>query len=227
MAATLKEEDLLIVRKDADGNPVIRMPITRVENVEGGVASVNNTKPDDKGNINLIDLVYPVGSIYMSASAASPATLFGGTWKALDEGRVLIGANDSYTAGSTGGEATHTLTTNEMPSHTHSASSDSQGWHQHSVSVTSSGSVSIPIYRNMTEDDTDYYGVPTRVAGQWRNGSTSSSGTYSASVSTSGSATTGGNGTHSHNITVANSGGGQAHNNMQPYLAVYMWERTA
>ena len=68
---------------------------------------------------SIIDIVYPVGSIYMSVNAADPSTLFSGTsWEKL-EGRFLLGSNSTYTNGSTGGEATHTLTYNEMPQHTH------------------------------------------------------------------------------------------------------------
>ena len=66
----------------------------------------------------LLDVVYPVGAIYMSVSEISPATLFGGTWERI-QNRFLLAAASSYTAGNTGGEATHTLTANEMPSHTH------------------------------------------------------------------------------------------------------------
>lgn len=68
---------------------------------------------------SIIDIVYPIGSIYMSVNAADPSTLFSGTsWEKL-EGRFLLGSNSTYTPGSTGGEATHTLTYNEMPKHTH------------------------------------------------------------------------------------------------------------
>lgn len=68
---------------------------------------------------SLIDIVYPVGSIYMSVNAADPSTLFSGTsWEKL-EGRFLLGSNSTYKPGSTGGEATHALTTSEMPKHTH------------------------------------------------------------------------------------------------------------
>lgn len=68
---------------------------------------------------SLIDIVYPIGSIYMSVNAADPSTLFSGTsWEKL-EGRFLLGSSSTYTLGSTGGEATHTLTQNEMPKHTH------------------------------------------------------------------------------------------------------------
>ena len=66
----------------------------------------------------LFDIVYPVGSIYMSVSSTSPASLFGGTWEQI-QNRFLLAAGSSYTAGNTGGEATHTLTANEIPSHTH------------------------------------------------------------------------------------------------------------
>ncbi len=62
---------------------------------------------------------YPIGAIYQSTVSTSPATLFGGTWAAVG-GRMLIGADETYAAGSTGGEATHTLTTAELASHQHS-----------------------------------------------------------------------------------------------------------
>lgn len=62
--------------------------------------------------------IYPVGSIYMSVNATSPASLFGGTWEQLKD-RFLLAAGDTYAAGSTGGEATHTLTVDEMPQHGH------------------------------------------------------------------------------------------------------------
>lgn len=68
---------------------------------------------------SIIDIIYPVGSIYMSVNAADPSTLFSGTsWEKL-EGRFLLGSDSTYKPGSTGGEATHTLTYDEMPKHTH------------------------------------------------------------------------------------------------------------
>ena len=64
-----------------------------------------------------VDLIYPVGSIYMSVNSTSPATLFGGTWEQIKD-TFLLGSG-SYTLGATGGEATHTLTVEEMPTHNH------------------------------------------------------------------------------------------------------------
>lgn len=69
---------------------------------------------------SIIDIVYPVGSIYMSVNEADPSKLFSGTsWEKL-EGRFLLGSSSTYDNGATGGEATHTLTFSEMPTHRHS-----------------------------------------------------------------------------------------------------------
>lgn len=71
----------------------------------------------------LVDLIYPVGSIYISTVSTNPATLFGhGTWMQTARGRVLIGEGTSdqpFNAGDSGGESKHLLTTDEMPLHNH------------------------------------------------------------------------------------------------------------
>ena len=72
--------------------------------------------------VNLLDIVYPIGSIYQSMSATSPASTVGGTWTQLKT--FLYG---STTAKQTGGEATHRLVVNEMPSHTHHMSAKPAG----------------------------------------------------------------------------------------------------
>ena len=77
----------------------------------------------------VFDVVYPVGSIYMSVNNVNPATLFGGTWEKI-EGKFLLGASSGHSLGETGGAekvnytpsgsvGNHTLTAAEMPSHTH------------------------------------------------------------------------------------------------------------
>lgn len=72
---------------------------------------------------NLLNLIYPIGSIYLSISAANPETLFGGTWERIAQGQTLVGVNSSDTdfnaAGKTGGEKAHILTIPEMPAHNH------------------------------------------------------------------------------------------------------------
>lgn len=64
--------------------------------------------------VNLMDIVYPIGSIYQSMSVTSPASTIGGTWTKINT--FLYGAD---TVGQTGGERTHTLTIVEMPTHAH------------------------------------------------------------------------------------------------------------
>ena len=61
---------------------------------------------------------FPIGYIYLSTVYINPSTYFGGTWEAIKD-RFLLTAGNTYGAGSTGGEANHTLTVNEMPSHGH------------------------------------------------------------------------------------------------------------
>jgi hypothetical protein len=63
---------------------------------------------------------FPIGYIYLSTSNVNPGQLFGGTWKPIKD-RFLLLAGDTYKGGQTGGEATHKLTINEMPTHKHEA----------------------------------------------------------------------------------------------------------
>ena len=143
----------------------------------------------------------PVGNIYQSTNATSPAELFGGTWEEMPAGRVLLAQGQSdwgtnYTAGSTGGEATHQLTVGELPSHGHTGSTNTTGAHTHSYTWRS------------------YQG--------W-NGSKSASSVWQDTATNNTSSA----GNHSHSITISNTGSNQAHNNIQPYIAVYFWKRTA
>ena len=136
----------------------------------------------------LFDIVYPVGSIYMSVSSTSPATLFGGTWERIQD-RFLLAAGSSYTAGNTGGEAAHTLTVNEIPSHTHGLRANTAWGESEALAPWA-----------------QYFG---------------SNILYDVGAS-------GGTITTSYYYDVAQpAGGGGSHNNMPPYLAVYMWKRTA
>ena len=67
---------------------------------------------------SVIDMVYPVGAIYMSVNSTNPGNLFGGKWEQIKD-RFMLACGDTYAAGSTGGEAEHTLTVDEMPTHDH------------------------------------------------------------------------------------------------------------
>ena len=156
--------------------------------------------------------IYPVGSIYMSTVSTNPATLFGfGTWEAMPEGRVLLAQGKSswgttYNAGSTGGEATHQLTVGELPSHGHSASTNN---------VNQNGNIGWL----QAGKDYDFSGV---FATSYKNhganvGNGESTGVWNCIFDS----------THSHNVTINNTGSNQSHNNLQPYISVYIWKRTA
>ena len=88
---------------------------------------------------DLLNRVYPVGSIYMSVVNVSPASFLGGTWQAIEQGRMLMAAGSSWQAGTTGGAAYHTLTVREMPAHDHSAVETAAGGHTHGASTGSAG----------------------------------------------------------------------------------------
>ena len=75
---------------------------------------------------SLLDLNYPIGCIYLSVNNTNPATFLGGTWAQIKD-VFLLGAGDTYSNGATGGEATHTLTIDEMPAHTHEYTTNNRG----------------------------------------------------------------------------------------------------
>lgn len=129
------------------------------------------------------NLIYPVGSIYMSTDSTDPSLLFGGTWEQLKD-TFLLAAGQTYSAGAIGGEATHTLTTTEMPAHD-----------GHIANTPSGGDLKAYLSKSTLTS----YGSIGR--GWWE---ISGSEAYPVSQSR---------------------GSGDAHNNMPPYLVVYMWKR--
>lgn len=130
--------------------------------------------------------LYPVGSIYMSVNSASPASLFGGTWEQLQD-RFLLAAGSTYSAGSTGGEETHTLTVKEMPTHRHNSVKVADNYLTAWASENSGNSKGFELSNLFKQNLND--------------GMNKFAGDYS--------------------------GDGAAHNNMPPYLSVYMWKRVS
>ena len=173
-------------------------------------ASVDTTQ-------KILNMIYPVGSIYMSVNNVSPATFIGGTWTALTD-RVLIGAGSSYAVNATGGATTHThtsaahthttaghtLTVNEMPSHTHATYGQ--------VPRINDSSVSGDTYGHTSQQSWWFRSVAGEVKYAGGGASHSHGNTGSTTPGNTGSTTPGNTGSSS---------------NLPPYLAVYMWKRTA
>lgn len=247
---------------------------------------------------DLLNRVYPVGSIYMSAVNVSPASFLGGTWQAIEQGRMLMAAGSSWQAGTTGGAAYHALTVAEMPAHDHSATETAAGGHTHGASTGSSGAHShsgstnnagnhyhtgttssagghshtrgsmniTGTFDGNVDDDNkggksgafyttgrqiygangdDMGGVIGFDASRSWTGSTSWDGDHTHSLSTSWAgehahglsiASAGAHthsvaiaaaGAHTHAITIGRTGSGAAFSILPPYVAVYMWRRTA
>lgn len=159
-------------------------------------------------NTFLLDTVYPKGSIYMSTENVSPASFLGGTWNPINN-VFLLAQGSSYSAGGTGGSANVTLTESQMPKHSHkipslSGSTGSGGGHDHRISGdhdAGKGSYGWSVHDH-TSGAQAYVGYTNWV------------GDHTHSVTT-------------NEATSGEKGSSAAHDNMPPYLTVYMWKRTA
>ena len=143
--------------------------------IDEGIA--NAVKKSD-----LLNLIYPVGSIYMSVNNTNPANLFGGKWEQIKD-RFLLACGDTYSNGSTGGEAKHTLTVDEMPAHNHAMNNNNGAGNSTGYAVLNGW--------ELVHGDENYWNF------------------------------------NNPNMWTSYKGGSQPHNNMPPYLAVYIWQRTA
>lgn len=151
--------------------------------------------------ISILQSAFPVGAIYTSVVSTSPAVLFGfGTWEAI-EGKFLLSADITHTAGTTGGNFSHTITTSEMPSHTHT--------------ISATESYTLDNYTDesgVIEASTETY---SPILGKSISTSSETSTEQTVTVE---SATT---------YTAGSTGSGTAMDITPPYLSVYMWKRTA
>lgn len=130
-----------------------------------------------KNNEDIFLNIYKIGDIYITTNSENPADRFGGQWEQI-KGRFLLAADDStYKIGTIGGEATHSLSINELPSH------------EHPYITVSSIQFDLNNYNMASGFNVQNEG--TGIA-------------YTNAV-----------------------GGNQAHNNMPPYMTVYVWKRVS
>ena len=166
---------------------------TKADSATNAINAENANKIKKNNNeyitfADMLNLIYPIGSIYISVNDIDPSGLFGGTWEQLTETFLFAAStigksNPTYPANGNSyntaknGEATHTLTVKEIPSH------------RHTISRISKQVESGTSYSRITLDGTEL--SYTNYTGGDENGNT------------------------------------VPHNNMPPYLTVYMWKRIA
>lgn len=149
------------------------------------VNSIITVDSPSSDNLNF-DKIYPVGSVFINVSDTNPTNLFGGSWERFAKGRTLVGLDEDQTEFSTtlktGGEKTHNLTINEMPTHRHD---------------------------NLYGDN-----------GVRRGAGYNTSSQHNGIINEMGQADW-------ESLHTGETGGNSAHNNLQPYITVYMWVRIA
>ena len=188
--ALLREE---LAKKIAELEKIVSDNKSELNNkIENNKTSILNLTNKENSN-NVFLKTYPVGSIYISTSSANPSTIYGGTWERYRQGKTLVGLNEGEpgfnTINKTGGEKTHTLTINEMPSHNHNLGGHTFLWGENvgTVNIKNANAEAGTTSQNRLYTYQNQYG--------WAN-------------------------------TLVN-GGSQPHNNLQPYITVYMWKRTS
>ena len=136
------------------------------ETTISAIAENSYVKDGDEIKQLIFEMTHPIGSIIYTSNSANPSTyLGGGTWTQI-EGRFLLGASSSYAAGSTGGSATHTLTVNELPSHTHGLNYNN---YKSLTSSTSEADTSLARPASYTYNFTDEVGTLSTGSGAAHN----------------------------------------------------------
>ena len=200
----------------------------------GSWGKVTYADMDEEAVAKIQACPFPVNAIYISADGKNPATYWPGTtWVAFAMGRCLIGAGAAgsgtmYKAGDKLGEEKHTNTLAEIPIHGHTGKTGDAGNHNHdrgNMNITGAfwgrdvqsgyngnGAFFISGRGNWNDEGGSYHDNYPSVM------------SFEAARSWSGRTST--NGSHAHGFTTENAGGGQPHNNMQPSIVVYMFQRT-
>ncbi|HCJ37823.1 MAG TPA: hypothetical protein DHV37_05800 [Erysipelotrichaceae bacterium] len=160
----------------------------------------------------LINTIYPVGSVYMSTTEDTVAKVqakFGGTWQKI-EGRFLLSSSSAYSAGSTGGSANAVVVSHDHTFTGKEVNTNNTGAHTHYLATVNSGNNSFPAWALQFKAD---------------------AAVVSGSAVTKAAGLTSSNGAHQHKVTAAGTVGTKGESgigkNMPPYLVVHMYKRTA
>jgi microcystin-dependent protein len=190
----------------------MRNAFTQVQN---DIAALQGEMPT---SATIVDLIYPVGSIYLSVNSTNPAQLFGGSWQQISQGRMLMGAatqgSIQQNTGNTG--LFGTLDSNEL--NYKFGVGQLGGKYRHTLTAAESG---LPSHVHPAGTDRAYASAPAGTT-IGEKGAASGTAFYAPSIASDSNWYTQQN-TGSNNTAAAQN----PHNNMPPYMTVNIWERTA
>lgn len=216
-----------------------------IENLKNEVSELKNTR---------LDKTYPIGSIYETtiySNASEVSNALGGIWEEYGKGRTLVAVDsndDNFnTVNKTGGNITTTLSSGNLPSHSHSipaltGTAASAGAHTHTRGTMNITGKFYTRDFNVPNHNLIYSGSGAFSVSYATDGSTQAAQTVtktpfynnilSLNAANNWTGATSSNGAHTHSVTTTAStsgsiGSGTAFTNLQPYITVYRYKRIA
>lgn len=221
---------------------IISMPKVNAETISDKIANLQNNinnLSSEIANLNNIDKLYPIGSIYITITSTNPSTTIGGTWIAYGQGRKIVGVGSNgttnYSYNTSGGSSTKKLAVTNLPSHTHTITPSgtvTSTFSGKSVNTNSKGSHTHTFPFGYASDEAKGYGLRQTTINTWdviivKDGNSvklNSSGSHTHTMTSSGTVSSTFTGS---SATTSSVGSTTSFSIQNPYITVYMWKRTA